>query len=162
MKINHKKLYKTIVFHASINICFEYLLESLQWGDSNKYPKHVLWGNKNKTSPFLYIIQLCLKILYNSYFQFNGVIFETKCYRCNRGPLYLGEMFLKSGKVNKKNEIGIPYTVTQSRQMFDCSIIHMMVGALFHLLMSYNVPKQQNATVGLNYTRRQWCHDKTY
>ena len=34
---------------TSSHTCFGYLLESLQWGDSNKYPKHTaLWWNKNK------------------------------------------------------------------------------------------------------------------
>ena len=38
--IYKKDLVLYLVF--SQNICFGYLLESPQWGDSNKYPKHLL------------------------------------------------------------------------------------------------------------------------
>ena len=37
---------------------FGYLLELPHWGNSNKYPKHVLWEIKNKTGPLLHIILL--------------------------------------------------------------------------------------------------------
>ena len=50
MKNYAKTLHKIFKQHM-----FWYLLESPQRGSSNKYPKHnVLWGNKNKTSPFLH------------------------------------------------------------------------------------------------------------
>ena len=42
---------------TSSNICFGYLLESPHWGDSNKYPKHMLceeiWIKQGR---FLHII----------------------------------------------------------------------------------------------------------
>ena len=42
---------------CNIPVCFGYLLESSHWHHSKKYPEHnVLWGNKNKTKPFLHII----------------------------------------------------------------------------------------------------------
>ena len=69
------------------NICFGYLLESPQWGDSNKYPKHnELWGNKNKTKPFLHIILSIIDPLQQQ-IHFNDSIFEKKCCRCNEGSL---------------------------------------------------------------------------
>ena len=73
---------------TSSNICFGYLLESPHWGDSNKYPKHnVLWGNKNKTRPFLHII-LSIKDSLKQQILYNGNIFGNKCC-CNEGSLYL-------------------------------------------------------------------------
>ena len=41
---------------SSSNICFGYLLESPQRGDSNKYPKHMFYEEIKKTRPFLHII----------------------------------------------------------------------------------------------------------
>ena len=46
------------IFNSLRNVCFGYLLESPHLGDSNKNPKHVLWGNKNNIRPFLHIILL--------------------------------------------------------------------------------------------------------
>ena len=62
-----QKLCKNIVFDTSRSIYFEYLLALPQRGNSNKYPKtYVLRGNTNKTSSFLHIIQICLRILCKS------------------------------------------------------------------------------------------------
>ena len=41
MTISQKIKKMNIVFIIPRNMCFEYLLESPQWGDSNKYPKHM-------------------------------------------------------------------------------------------------------------------------
>ena len=50
------------------NIYFEYLLESPQWGDSNKYTKYMYY-EKMRISQGLYYISCCpLRILYNSKF----------------------------------------------------------------------------------------------
>ena len=37
-----EKYKRRFIFISSQNICFGYLLESPHWGDSNKYPKHML------------------------------------------------------------------------------------------------------------------------
>ena len=64
-----QKLCKNIVSDTSRSINFGYLLAMPQWGNSNKYTKtYVLWGNTNKTSSFLHIIQICLRILCKSQF----------------------------------------------------------------------------------------------
>ena len=72
------------------NLCFGYLLELPHWGDSNKYPKHVLLGNENKTWPFLHIY---LVIKYSVHVQqgihFNDNVFGNKCSRCNEDSLYI-------------------------------------------------------------------------
>ena len=48
--------------------CFGYLLESPQWGDSNKYPKHVFYGYIRTKQDLFYISICSLSILYNSKF----------------------------------------------------------------------------------------------
>ena len=52
----------------SYSICFEYLLESPHLGDSNKYPKHMFYGEIRIKQGLLYILFCPLKILYNSKF----------------------------------------------------------------------------------------------
>ena len=53
---------------SSSNICFEYLLELPQRGNSNKYPKHMFY-EEIRIKPGLLNILLCpLRILYNSKF----------------------------------------------------------------------------------------------
>ena len=59
------------------SMCFGYLLESPHWGDSNKYPKHMLYEeikkhqqqkNKQKKKQGLFNISFCLlRILYNKF-----------------------------------------------------------------------------------------------
>ena len=66
---------------------FRYLLELPQWGNSNKYPKHVLWGNKSRTRPFLHINQL-IKYSVQHQIHFNGNFFGNKWCHCNEGSLY--------------------------------------------------------------------------
>ena len=75
---------------TSSNICFGYLLESPQWGDSNKYPKYnVLWGSKHKTRHFLHTcIILSIRDSLQQQIHFIGNIFWNKCYRCIEGSLY--------------------------------------------------------------------------
>ena len=77
MTVN-EKLCKNITLKLQAT-CFGYLLESPLRGDSNKYPKHnVLWGNKNKTGHFLYII-LSIKDSLQQQIHFNGNILGNKC-----------------------------------------------------------------------------------
>ena len=52
----------------SSNIYFEYLLESPHWGDSNKYSKHMSYGEIRIKQGLSYIPFCPLRILYNSKF----------------------------------------------------------------------------------------------
>ena len=56
---------------------------------------YVLWGNKNKTIPFLHII-LSIKNSLQQQIHYNGNIFGKKFCRCNEGSLYL-VLFIFSG-----------------------------------------------------------------
>ena len=47
---------------------FGYLLESLQWGDSKKYPKHMFYEEIRTKQDLSYISICSLSILYNSKF----------------------------------------------------------------------------------------------
>ena len=67
---------------------FGYLLESPNLGDSNKNPKHVLWGNKNNIKPFLHIILLIENSLQHQ-IHFIGSVFGNTCCRGNEGSLYM-------------------------------------------------------------------------
>ena len=83
------------------NICFGYLLDSPQWGDSNKYSKHmtlclksikynILWGDSNKSPKHMFYeeIQTKLDLSYipicslsysvQQQIHFNGNIFEKQ------------------------------------------------------------------------------------
>ena len=53
---------------SSSNICFGYLLESPQRGDSNKYPKHMFYEKIRIKQGLSYISFCPLRILYNSKF----------------------------------------------------------------------------------------------
>ena len=53
---------------SSSNICFGYLLESPQRGDSNKYPKHMFYEEIRIKQGLSYISFCPLKILNNSKF----------------------------------------------------------------------------------------------
>ena len=75
------KLRKNIVFKTLKNICFEYLLESPQSGDSNKYPKHILYEEIRTKQGLSYISFCPLRILCSSkliimatYFGTNAVV----------------------------------------------------------------------------------------
>ena len=57
---------------SSSNICFGYLLESPERGDSNKYLKHMFYEEIRMKQGFSYIS-----------------LFGNKCFRCNEGSLYL-------------------------------------------------------------------------
>ena len=91
MTIN-QKLCKNIIINTSSNICFEYLFESPPLGDSNISKTYVLWGNKNKTKPFLHI-NLLNKASLKQQIHFNGNIFENKCCRRNEISLYVEDVF---------------------------------------------------------------------
>ena len=74
---------------SSSNICFGYLLESPQRGDSNKYPKHMFYEEiRIKQGLFIHII-LSIKNSLQQQIHYNGNIFWNKCYRCNEGSLYI-------------------------------------------------------------------------
>ena len=69
-KKNNKKQKQTKItlLKSSSNICFGYLLESPQRGDSNKYPKHMFY-EEIRTKQGLSYIQFCpLRSLKNSKF----------------------------------------------------------------------------------------------
>ena len=78
--------------NSSSNIYFEYLLESPQRGDSNKYPKHMFYEEIRIKQGFFFYLSFCpLKILYNSKFiimvtslGINAVV-VTKVH-CNKVP----------------------------------------------------------------------------
>ena len=53
---------------TSNNICFGYLLELPQWGNSNKYPKHMLCEEWRVKQSLCYISFCPLGILYNNKF----------------------------------------------------------------------------------------------
>ena len=53
---------------SSSNICFGYLLELPQRGDSNKYQKHMLYEEIRIKQGLFYILFCPLRILYNSKF----------------------------------------------------------------------------------------------
>ena len=73
-EVNHK-LCKSVAFDTSTSICFGYLLELPQWGDSYKYPKHMFYEeNKNKTMPFLHMI-LRIKVSLQQQIHFTRNIF---------------------------------------------------------------------------------------
>ena len=62
----------------SNNICFGYLLESPHWGDSNKYPTHMVYEEiKNKARSVLHFI-LSIKDSLQQQIHFNGNIFGDK------------------------------------------------------------------------------------
>ena len=75
---------------TSSNIWFGYLLESPHWGDSNKYPKHMLYEKIRIKQGISYVSFWPLRILYNSKF-----ISMNKCCRCNEGSLYFKERSAK-------------------------------------------------------------------
>ena len=73
---------------SSSNICFGYLLESTQGGDSNKYPKHMFYDEiRIKQGLFIHII-LSMKDALQQYIHYNDNSFGNKCCRCNEGSLY--------------------------------------------------------------------------
>ena len=59
------------------NICFGYLLELPQRGNSNKYPKHMYYEKTRKKIDLSYISIRSLRILYNSKFILMAMSFET-------------------------------------------------------------------------------------
>ena len=74
-------------FNISRKACFGYLLELPQWGNSNKYPKHmVFYVEKNETRPFLHIILLIKDS--SQQICFHGNIFEKEYCHHNEGLLY--------------------------------------------------------------------------
>ena len=63
---------------SSSNICFGYLLESPHRGDSNKYPKHMFYGEIRIKQAFLTYIILSIKDSLEQQVYFNGNIFSEQ------------------------------------------------------------------------------------
>ena len=75
---------------SSSNICFGYLLESPQRGNSNKYPKHMFYEEIRIKQGLSYIIFSPLRILYNSKFIIMAIFLGTNAvFVLNEGSLYL-------------------------------------------------------------------------
>ena len=84
----NEKLCKKHCIKSSSNICFGYLLESPQRGDSNKYPKHMFYEEiRIKQGLFIRII-LSIKDSLQQKVHYNDNIFVNKCCRCDEGLLY--------------------------------------------------------------------------
>ena len=62
---------------SSSNICFGYLLESPQRGDSNKYPKHMFYEEIRIKQGLSNILVCPLRILYNSKFMMMAIFLGT-------------------------------------------------------------------------------------
>ena len=62
---------------SSSNICFDYLLELPQGGDSNKYPKHMFCEEIRIKQSLSYISFCPLRILYNSKFVITATFWGT-------------------------------------------------------------------------------------
>ena len=62
---------------SSSNLCFGYLLESPQRGDSNKYPKHMFYEEIRIKQGLSNILFCPLRILYNSKFIRMATFFGT-------------------------------------------------------------------------------------
>ena len=58
-------------------------MESPQWGDSNKYRKHMFYVEITIKQDLSYISISVQQQIY-----FNGNVFGNKCCRCNEGSLY--------------------------------------------------------------------------
>ena len=101
MKVN-EKLCKKHCIKSSSNICFGYLLESPQRGDSNKYPKHMFDEEIRIKQSLSYISFYPLRILLLQQIHYNGNISGNKCCHCNEGSLYLfsSYLYLKTYVVN--------------------------------------------------------------
>ena len=59
------------------NIWFGYLLELPQWGNSNKYPKHMIYEEKRTKQDLSYISICSLRILFNGNFILMATAFGT-------------------------------------------------------------------------------------
>ena len=85
--ISHK-LCKNIVFNALKKLMFSIFVRIASVRRFQQISKtYVLWGNKNKTRPFLHI-NLLVKYSVQQPIHFNGNTFGNKCCRCNEGSLY--------------------------------------------------------------------------
>ena len=69
---------------SSSNICFGYLLESPQRGDSNKYPKHIFYEEIRIKQSLSYILFCPLRILYNSKVIIMATFFGTNAVAVTR------------------------------------------------------------------------------
>ena len=78
---------------SSSNICFGYLLELPQRGNSNKYPKHMFYEEIRLKQDLLIHIILSIKDSLQQQSHYNDNIFGNKCCRCNEGSLqFCGEI----------------------------------------------------------------------
>ena len=67
----------SLLFNTSSDICFGYLLESPQRGDSNKYPKHTFYEEIRIKHGICCISFCSLRILYNSKFILMAIYLGT-------------------------------------------------------------------------------------
>ena len=82
----------------SSNICFGYLLESPQRGDSNKYPKHIFYEKIRIKQGLSYMSFCPLRIVYNSKFIIMATFFRTSAVVVTRVHCILNVYFnLKFG-----------------------------------------------------------------
>ena len=80
------------VFSTSRNICYGYLWESPHWGDSYKYPKHMLY-EEIRIKQCLSGMSFCSsRILDNCKFILIETSLGNKCCRCKKGLLYLDSL----------------------------------------------------------------------
>ena len=90
----YQQFCKNIVLKTSRNIYFEYLLESLPWGDSDNYLKRMFCEEKRIKQSLSYTI-LLIKEIFKQEIHFNSNIFGNKRYHCNEGSLYLKDYPMK-------------------------------------------------------------------
>ena len=76
---------------TSSNVCFGYLLEPLELGDSNKYPNHMFCKEITIKQGISYISFWPLRILYNNEFILMATSLGTKAVVVTRGhyPSYI-------------------------------------------------------------------------
>ena len=90
---------------SSSIICFGNLLESPQRGDSNKYPKHMLYEEIRLKQGLSYISFCPLRILHNSKFIIMATFIWNKCCLCNEGSLYEQYTFNDMSPVNENKNL---------------------------------------------------------
>ena len=77
---------------------FWIFLESPQWGDSKKYPKHMFY-EEIRTKPDLLHIYLLIRYSVQQQIHLNGNVFGNKWCRCNEGSLYLFSTYMAAFSV---------------------------------------------------------------
>ena len=91
------------------NICFGYLLEWPQWGDSDKYPKHTYYGKIRINHGLSYISFCPLRILYNSKFIIMATSFGTNAVVVTRVPVYVSGCLSLNGSLAARYSVLLPF-----------------------------------------------------